>query len=150
MLVIDTIAPGTSSGWYRHSPGIAFLTKGTSETWAATETGCAKIEENVAGDAVSHVHHDLHLTAIPADSEPATFIGLYWGMGSDRTAKPGVCTHSGCLVSDVRDGAIHCYCHGSRFRITDGSVATGPALLPLPIEPITVRNGTIRRTRPEP
>lgn len=90
MEVIDNIAPGTSSGWYRHSPGIAFLARGKSETWAATETGCAKIEENLAGDAVSHVHHDLHLTAVPADSEPATFVALYWGMGTDRTAKPGI------------------------------------------------------------
>ncbi|MGQ0466912.1 MAG: Rieske (2Fe-2S) protein [Sporichthyaceae bacterium] len=56
------------------------------------------------------------------------------------------CTHSGCKVAEVRDGAIQCYCHNSRFRITDGAVLAGPALLPLPAEPITVRKGIIRRT----
>ncbi|MGQ0466911.1 MAG: hypothetical protein ACT4QG_16520 [Sporichthyaceae bacterium] len=90
MLVIDNVLPGTSTGWYRHAPGIAFQTRGTSETWAATDSGCAKIEENVAGDAVSHVHHDLHLTRVPENSEPATFVGVYWGMANDRSAKPAL------------------------------------------------------------
>lgn len=90
MLFVDHIAPGTSTGWYRHAPGIAFLIKGKSETWVATDTGCAKVEENVAGDAISHVHHDLHVTRISADSEPATAILLYWGMGNDRARKPGI------------------------------------------------------------
>ncbi len=38
-----------------------------------------------------------------------------------------VCTHQGCVVTEVRDGIIECGCHGSRFRATDGSVAGGPA-----------------------
>ncbi|MGQ0466422.1 MAG: hypothetical protein ACT4QG_13995 [Sporichthyaceae bacterium] len=87
---IDNVLPGTSTGWYRHSPGIAFQLKGTSETYVATDTGCAKVEENVAGDAVSHVHHDLHLVRVPENSEPATFLTMYWGMGADRTGKPGL------------------------------------------------------------
>jgi Rieske Fe-S protein len=33
-----------------------------------------------------------------------------------------VCTHQGCLVSDVEDGTINCNCHFSRFSIEDGSV----------------------------
>jgi Rieske Fe-S protein len=38
-----------------------------------------------------------------------------------------VCTHQGCSVSGVRDGLITCPCHGSAFKIGDGSVARGPA-----------------------
>ena len=38
-----------------------------------------------------------------------------------------VCPHQGCLVSQVQDGLIVCPCHGSEFKITDGSVVRGPA-----------------------
>ncbi|MEU2388608.1 Rieske (2Fe-2S) protein [Streptomyces sp. NPDC012461] len=55
-----------------------------------------------------------------------------------------VCTHQHCLVSTVADGAIDCPCHGSRFRITDGSVERGPATQPLPEERITVDGNSIR------
>ncbi|MGI5483570.1 Rieske (2Fe-2S) protein [Streptomyces lavendofoliae] len=55
-----------------------------------------------------------------------------------------VCTHQGCVVATVEDGTINCACHGSRFRIADGSVARGPATRPLPAERITVTGDTIR------
>ncbi|MGY1948711.1 Rieske (2Fe-2S) protein [Nocardia asiatica] len=42
-----------------------------------------------------------------------------------------ICTHQGCSVTDIRDGLIACPCHGSRFRITDGSPERGPAREPL-------------------
>jgi Rieske Fe-S protein len=53
------------------------------------------------------------------------------------------CPHRGCTVRAVAAGTINCFCHGSRFRITDGSVAGGPATEPLPRRPITVRDGMI-------
>ncbi|MFD5571395.1 Rieske (2Fe-2S) protein [Streptomyces cadmiisoli] len=56
-----------------------------------------------------------------------------------------ICPHQGCAVSAVSDGTIHCACHGSRFRITDGSVAAGPATQPLSAEPITVAGESITR-----
>lgn len=43
-----------------------------------------------------------------------------------------VCTHQGCIVDSVSDGAIHCPCHGSSFSISDGAVLHGPAPDPLP------------------
>ncbi|MFJ8505593.1 Rieske (2Fe-2S) protein [Streptomyces avermitilis] len=55
-----------------------------------------------------------------------------------------VCTHQGCTVSTVSNGTIDCPCHGSKFRITDASVATGPATRPLPAEKITVEGNSIR------
>jgi Rieske Fe-S protein len=53
------------------------------------------------------------------------------------------CTHLGCTVRAVAGGTINCFCHGSRFRITDGSVAGGPAPHPLPRVPIVVADGLI-------
>ncbi|MDK1347303.1 Rieske (2Fe-2S) protein [Streptomyces sp. 378] len=55
-----------------------------------------------------------------------------------------ICTHQRCTVGSVSDGTINCPCHGSRFEITDGSVAQGPATRPLPAEPITVEGNSIR------
>jgi len=55
-----------------------------------------------------------------------------------------VCTHQGCLVSSVADGAIVCGCHNSRFDIADGSVRGGPATQPLPRTDVTVEGGSVR------
>ena len=53
-----------------------------------------------------------------------------------------VCTHSGCRVNEVSDGAIICPCHGSRFNL-DGTVAEGPASRPLESKPIVVQGESI-------
>lgn len=44
----------------------------------------------------------------------------------DFRAFDTTCPHQGCLVSEVTGGLITCPCHGSQFRIADGSVAHGP------------------------
>ncbi|WP_077799563.1 Rieske (2Fe-2S) protein [Streptomyces sp. JHA26] len=62
----------------------------------------------------------------------------------DFKAFSAVCTHQGCIVSDVRDGAVLCACHGSRFAITDGAVEQGPATKPLPQKRITVEGNSVR------
>ncbi|MCV7280091.1 Rieske (2Fe-2S) protein [Mycolicibacterium flavescens] len=54
------------------------------------------------------------------------------------------CTHAGCAVNRVADGAIVCPCHGSRFNL-DGSVAQGPASRPLQTEAVTVQGDSIIR-----
>ncbi|MEU9146692.1 Rieske (2Fe-2S) protein [Streptomyces sp. NPDC048349] len=48
-----------------------------------------------------------------------------------------ICTHQGCTLSSVSGGTARCPCHGSAFRVTDGSVARGPA--PSPLAPRTIR-----------
>ncbi|MGC5040907.1 Rieske (2Fe-2S) protein [Streptomyces sp. DT190] len=55
-----------------------------------------------------------------------------------------ICTHQRCLLGSVSDGTINCPCHGSRFRIADGSVANGPATRSLPAEKIIVEGDTVR------
>ncbi len=52
------------------------------------------------------------------------------------------CTHAGCKVTSVADGAINCPCHGSKFNL-DGSVATGPANRPLDSTPVKVEGDSI-------
>ena len=56
------------------------------------------------------------------------------------------CTHEGCQVVEVKNGTINCPCHGSRFKIADGSVALGPATRPLREIGITVTGSDIERT----
>ena len=63
---------------------------------------------------------------------PGTFVGF------DST-----CPHRGCRVRAVAAGTINCFCHGSRFRIADGSVAGGPARQPLVRRSIVIREGEI-------
>ncbi len=57
-----------------------------------------------------------------------------------------VCPHLGCLLDKVANGTIDCPCHGSTFRIGDGSVVTGPATRPLTPVPVTVADGMITIT----
>jgi len=57
-----------------------------------------------------------------------------------------VCTHVGCLCNQVADGTINCPCHGSKFKITNGAVVTGPASAPLPAKTIKVTGGKVYLT----
>ncbi|GHF22179.1 Rieske (2Fe-2S) protein [Streptomyces griseoluteus] len=54
-----------------------------------------------------------------------------------------ICTHQGCSLDKVADGTVDCSCHGSRFRISDGSVAQGPATQPLAAKEIMVHGNTV-------
>lgn len=54
-----------------------------------------------------------------------------------------ICTHQGCPMTEVSGGTINCKCHGSKFKIADGSVAHGPAKKPLPKKSVTVKSGNI-------
>jgi Rieske Fe-S protein len=54
-----------------------------------------------------------------------------------------VCTHVGCIMSEVANGTIDCPCHGSEFTITTGAVVTGPAPAPLPKKQIKIVDGKV-------
>jgi Rieske Fe-S protein len=53
------------------------------------------------------------------------------------------CKHMGCTVGSVSNGLIVCPCHGSRYHITDGSVANGPTSGPLDPKKLTINDGVI-------
>jgi Rieske Fe-S protein len=63
-------------------------------------------------------------------------------VAGDVKAFSAVCTHQGCIVSDVTD-TINCACHLSKFSLEDGSVVDGPAPSPLPEVAVTVDSGEI-------
>jgi Rieske Fe-S protein len=54
-----------------------------------------------------------------------------------------ICTHVGCICNQVAGGTINCPCHGAKFKITDGSVVTGPATTSLATASVTVSGGKI-------
>ena len=54
-----------------------------------------------------------------------------------------ICTHAGCPVAEVKGGTINCTCHGSKFKIADGSVASGPASSPLAAVSVKVEGASI-------
>ena len=54
-----------------------------------------------------------------------------------------ICTHQGCTVGSVSGGTINCPCHGSKYKVADGTVAGGPAPAPLPPKQVTVSGDEI-------
>lgn len=58
-------------------------------------------------------------------------------------AYSAACTHRGCSVDSVSEGTINCPCHGSKFKIADGSVVNPPAEEPLEERQITVQGDQI-------
>jgi Rieske Fe-S protein len=54
-----------------------------------------------------------------------------------------ICTHQGCLVSEVVDNEIFCPCHGSKFSAVDGSVIVGPATTGLTAAGVVVDGGSV-------
>jgi nitrite reductase/ring-hydroxylating ferredoxin subunit len=60
----------------------------------------------------------------------------------DIRAFSAVCTHQGCVVTEVAGGTINCQCHGSKYYL-DGSVAEGPAPTSLPPARVSVQGQDI-------
>ncbi|WP_344217682.1 Rieske (2Fe-2S) protein [Kribbella sancticallisti] len=59
------------------------------------------------------------------------------------SAFSAICTHQGCVVTDVADGTINCPCHGSKFDAASGERVAGPAKKPLPPVSVQQRDGAI-------
>ncbi len=63
--------------------------------------------------------------------------------GGKVSAFSAICTHQGCVVTDVADGTINCACHGSKFDAGSGERVAGPARDPLPPVAVQQRDGAI-------
>jgi Rieske Fe-S protein len=59
------------------------------------------------------------------------------------TAWSTVCTHAGCVMTELDGTTITCGCHGSRFDAANGQVLNPPATVPLTEVPVKVENGKI-------
>ncbi len=63
------------------------------------------------------------------------------------------CPHEGCSLAEGGLGegeeTVVCPCHGSEFDLRTGEPIAGPALDPVPVYPIRVRDGWIE-VRPTP
>lgn len=65
-------------------------------------------------------------------------------LGADRIVGfSAICTHQGCVVSSISKGTIDCPCHGSRFDLRTGRVASPPATRPLPAVALEIRDGQV-------
>ena len=53
-----------------------------------------------------------------------------------------ICTHMGCVVDSITN-TINCPCHGSKYKITDGSVVKGPATRPLAPKSVDVQGDSV-------
>jgi len=71
--------------------------------------------------------------------------------GEHVDAIADVCSHRGGPLHDgtLEDGVIACPWHGSRFRVSDGSIVRGPATAPQPAYRARMRSGTVEVKRIE-
>lgn len=56
-----------------------------------------------------------------------------------------ICTHKQCPVAEVTT-TIDCKCHGSKFNLTDGAPANGPATTPLSAKTVKVEGDSLTVT----
>jgi 3-phenylpropionate/trans-cinnamate dioxygenase ferredoxin subunit len=55
------------------------------------------------------------------------------------------CTHGDISLSEgfVEDDTLECWAHGSKFELTTGKPLTLPAYQPVPVYPVTIRDGDV-------
>lgn len=106
----------------------------------ATSSAPASAGGSAAGGAVAQVS-DIPVgggVILPDDA-----IVITQPSDGDIKAFSAICTHQGCLVSEVVDNEIVCPCHGSKFSAEDGSVLQGPATQPLGSAGVAVEGGSV-------
>ena len=103
-------------------------TTDTASTTAPAAGGLVATADVPVGGGVVLQDEELVVTQ-PADGEFKAFTAI--------------CTHQGCLVGSVSDGAIQCPCHGSSFSAEDGSVQGGPATAPLAEVAVAVKGDRV-------
>ena len=98
---------------------------GTTNTGATTGTATTGSNSGGATSANSVKTADVPVGG-GVIMTTASFVVTQPTAGSFK-AFSSVCTHQGCPVSEISNGAIICTCHGSQFSVKDGSVISGPA-----------------------
>jgi Rieske Fe-S protein len=107
----------------------------------AASSGASKASEK-ASDAVEALATKADIPEGSGHIFPDAQVVVTQPTAGDFKAFSAVCTHQGCVVSEVTD-TINCGCHGSKFAIDDGSVVQGPASKALPKAAITIDGDSI-------
>jgi nitrite reductase/ring-hydroxylating ferredoxin subunit/uncharacterized membrane protein len=70
-------------------------------------------------------------------------------VGDRISALHDVCAHAGCSLSDgtIVGDTVQCGCHGSRYKIADGSVVVGPATYDQPAYEVRRADGKLEARR---
>ncbi|MFJ8589569.1 Rieske (2Fe-2S) protein [Streptomyces sp. NPDC093595] len=143
-LVAASAATVASCTRYGQDPGAPVQSPVFGESTAAPPSASAtqSREPTDSGNVITSIH-DVPQGGgriLPAENVVVTQPEL-----GEFKAFSALCTHAGCAVTRVENGTINCPCHGSRFRITNGSVVAGPAPRSLPSVGITVSGTNIMR-----
>lgn len=114
---------------------------GSTGSDAAPDTGATTAASGAVGDETVASTSDVPVGGGTVVEEAQ--VVLTQPTEGEFKAFSAVCPHQGCLVTDVRDGAIVCPCHGSRFDVATGGVLAGPATSGLSEKRVTVTDGGI-------
>ncbi|NUR62334.1 MAG: Rieske (2Fe-2S) protein [Catenulispora sp.] len=143
----STSQPGAGSGTSMSSPPAS---SGSSSDTAASSSGStsgsASGSSSSSGSAGSGGTALAPVSAVPVGGgKILADQGIVLTQPSAGTIKAfsAVCTHQGCSVATIEKSLITCPCHGSQFKIADGSVANGPATQALAPKQVKVENGQI-------
>jgi nitrite reductase/ring-hydroxylating ferredoxin subunit len=134
---ITACGAGTSSS----TPAAGSAATATGGAGAAAPAGSA-----AAGGSSAAANALVATSKIPVGSGmifPGPKVVVTQPSANEFKAFSAVCTHMGCIVSQISNGTIDCPCHGSQYSITTGDVVAGPAPLPLPAQQIKVSGGSI-------
>ena len=126
---------------------VAACSSGSGDAAVASETaagsapaGSAAASTSSGGAGVAQVS-DIPVGGGVILDDPAVVITQ--PVAGEVKAFTAICTHQGCLVSEVVDNEIICPCHGSRFSAVDGSVTSGPATIGLTAAGVAVEGGSV-------
>jgi nitrite reductase/ring-hydroxylating ferredoxin subunit len=134
---ITACGGGSSSS----QPGAA----GTTQSAAASAQAAAS-SASAGGSSASAAGALTTTSDIPVGSGkifPSQQVVVTQPASGEFKAFSAVCTHMGCIVSQISDGTIDCPCHGSQYSIKTGAVVGGPAPRPLPAKQIKVTGDSI-------
>jgi Rieske Fe-S protein len=132
ILAVGGLVAACSSGGGESAAGSAAATSsapaGSAPASAGGGTGVAQVSDIPVGGGIIIDDPAVVITQ-PVEGEIKAFTAI--------------CTHQGCLVSQVVDNEIICPCHGSRFSAVDGSVTSGPATTGLAAAGVAVEGGSV-------
>ena len=126
--------PATSSGMGASTPTSAVASAPASASSASSAMGGSAAGALTATSAIPVGGGKIFAAQTTVVTQPSA---------GEFKVFSAVCTHMGCIVSQIADGRIDCPCHGSEYSITDGAVLAGPAPKPLPAKPFKVTGDSI-------